>query len=276
MLLAATRRVCVVLILLAATAGGAAAQDAPPDAGPPGPPSGPPSWSWGVLVAGITQQQPYTGIKRFNFAIPLVYFENRWVQLMGPRLDVTPPPLTWGAGTDRELKVGLGVNLFGFGGYKASDAPILNGMENRKQGIFMGPFAKWSNPFVNVTAEWMLDASRNSEGQRFAIGVERTFGPIAQRLMFTPSLAVASLDKKYTDYYYGVRSAEARPDRPAYVAERTATTELGLRIDYMFSQKQAVFGSLQYTGLGSEIKNSPLVDRSGETFVLVGYLFRFR
>jgi hypothetical protein len=49
-------------------------------------------------------------------------------------------------GTDHELKVGVGVNLFGFGGYKASDAPILNGMENRRQGIFMGPAAKWSPP----------------------------------------------------------------------------------------------------------------------------------
>jgi outer membrane protein len=261
------------LTLLAATAAGVAAQDPPADAGPPGPPDQPKSWSWGLLVAGITQQQPYTGIKRFNFAIPLVYFENRWVQLLGPRLDVKAHSFKWGK--DQELAFGAGINLFGFNGYKAKDAPILNGMEDRKNGIFVGPFAKWSNPLVNVTAEWMLDASRNSEGQRFSIGVERTFGA-GRHLMFTPSAAVTTLDKKYTDYYYGVRGTEARADRPAYVAEGTTNADLGLRIDYMLDQKQAVFGSLQYTGLGSEIKNSPLVDRSGETFVLVGYLYRFR
>jgi outer membrane protein len=50
---------------------------------------------------------------------------------------------------------------------------------------------------------------------------------------------------------------------------------VSLRTDYLIDQHQAVFLSLQHTMLGSEIKDSPLTDRSSETMVLVGYLFRF-
>lgn len=281
MLLVPIRSACCALILIATFTASAAAQNtpapapapasAPPDAGPPE--GQPPSFSWGFLVAGITQQQPYTGIKRFNFGIPLPYFENKWVQLLGPRLDVKAHEFKWGK--DQELSFGVGVDLFGFNGYKPTDAPILNGMEQRKNGIFAGPFAKWKNPFATVTAEWMLDASRNSKGQRFSVGVERGFG-IGQRIMVTPGLSLTSLNGKYADYYYGVRAAEVRPDRPAYLAKSTMNVDFSVRTDYMLSQKQGIFGALQFTGLGTSIKDSPLVDRSNETMIIVGYLFRFK
>lgn len=31
----------------------------------------------------------------------------------------------------------------------------------------------------------------------------------------------------------------------------------------------------EYTALGNEIKNSPLTDRSGESMMILGYMFRF-
>jgi outer membrane protein len=275
MLLVRVRIMCCVLALLAGTAAGAAAQDPPaPPANGGGPPDEPkPSYSWGVAIAGITQQQPYTGIKRFNFAIPLVFFENNWLQLMGPRLDIKVPSVKWGK--EQELSFGAGVNLFGFNGYKPKDAPILNGMEERKNGIFAGPFAKWSNPIVNVTGEWMLDASRNSKGQRFSIGAERSWF-VGQRVMLTPGASVVWLDEKYANYYYGVRSAEARGDRPAYALDGAVNVDFNLRVDYMFDRKQSVFVMLQHTALDSKIKDSPLVDRSSEMMLFVGYLYRFK
>jgi len=263
-------RFTCVLTLLAAIAAGATAQEPPAGSGSPEEPK---SYSWGVGFAGLTQQQPYKGIDRFNMAIPMLYFENRWVQLMGPRLDVKLPGLKWA--NDQELSGGVGVHLFGFNGYKPDDAPILEGMKERKNGIFAGPFIKWSSPLMNVTAEWMLDTTGDSEGERVSIGVERSF-QVGQHFMFTPSAAATLLDEKYVNYYYGVRASEAREGRPAYAAESTMNVDVGVRTDYMIDQRQSVFLALQFTGLGQEIKDSPLVDRSNETTVLVGYLYRFR
>jgi outer membrane protein len=270
MLRAHARITCFALNLLAATAAGAAEQDSSADADSADESK---SYSWGLGIAGLSQQQPYAGIDRNNIAIPLIYFENRWVELMGPWLDLKLPGFEWGE--DQELKLALRTQLFGFDGYKAKDAPILNGMDERKAGIFAGPSFKWSNALVGVFGEWQFDVSGNSKGQRISIGLERQFH-VGEHLMFTPSATATWLDKKYADYYYGVRGAEARTGRPAYAGDSTVNAEFSLRTDYMFDQRQAVFMQVGYTALGSRIKDSPLTDRSGETMVLVGYLYRFR
>ena len=273
MLRALPRLTCFTLTLLAATAAGAAGQDALADARSADDDTADDSksYSWGLGVAALTKQQAYTGIDRDNLAIPLIYFENRWVQLLGPRLEFKLPGLEWGE--DQALSFAIGVEFDG-SGYEPSDAPILNGMDERKDGILAGASAKWSNPLVDVSAEWMYDASSESKGQRVSVGLERSF-PVGERFRITPSATAIWLDKKYADYYYGVRSAEARANRPAYVVDSTLNAEISLRTDYMIDERQMVFASLEYTALGSEIKDSPLTDRSGETGVFMGYLYRF-
>ena len=266
MLPARARLLHLALVLLAASAAGAAEQEGPPEG------EDSKSYSLGLGLAALSQQQGYTGIDRENIAIPVIYFENRWIQLFGPWLDIKAPGLEWSE--EQKFSSGVRTQLFGFNGYEPDDAPILNGMEERKNGIFAGPFAKWSNPLVDVSLEWMLDATGDSEGQRMTVGLERQFHS-GEHLMFTPSITATWMDDKYVDYYYGVRSSEARLGRPAFVAGNTMNTDFSLRTDYMFDQHHAVFGMLQYTALGSEIEDSPLTDRSSETMVLMGYMYRF-
>lgn len=257
-------------LLLAAATVGAAEQDSGP--GPDGE-RGEGSYSWGLGIAAFTQQQSYDGMDRFNMAIPVIFFENRWVELMGPTLDFKLPALEWGE--DHKLQLAARTELFGFDGYKAKDAPILSGMSRRKNGFFSGPAAKWSNPLVDVSAQWMFDVSGNSKGQRLSLGLERSWF-VGQHWMFTPSVTATWMDRKYADYYYGVRTTEARAGRPAYVADSTVNTELALRADYMLDEHQALFLQLGYTALGSEIKDSPLTSRSSETTAFLGYLYRFK
>jgi outer membrane protein len=270
-----TRISFIVLTSFAAVAASAAEQDPSidPGSGPEGddPAS---SYSWGLGVAGISQQQSYAGIDRDNLGIPLIYFENRWVELMGPWLDLKLPGLEWGEA--QELKFALRTQLFGFDGYKAKDAPVLSGMNERKSGIYVGPSFKWSSPHVDVFGEAMFDASGNSKGQRYSVGLARQF-PFGEHFMLTPSVTATWADKKYGDYYFGVRSTEARTGRPAYaIDDGTLNTQFSLRGDYFIDQRQAVFLEAGYTALDSMIKDSPLTDRSGESMLLFGYLYRFR
>jgi outer membrane protein len=266
MLPARARLLNLALALVTASVAGAPEHEAPPEG------EDSKSYSWGLGLAALSQQQGYTGIDRENRAVPVVYFENRWVQLFGPWLDIKAPDLEWGE--EQKLSSGMRTQLLGFNGYKSDDAPILSGMEERKSGISAGPFAKWSNPIVDVSLEWMLDASGNSKGQRMSFGLEKQFH-VGEHLMFTPSATATWMDQKYVDYYYGVRNTEARLGRAAYVADGTINADFSLRTDYMFDQHHAVIGMLQYTSLGSAIKVSPLTDRSGETMVLLGYMYRF-
>jgi MipA family protein len=260
-----------VLTLLAAVLSVASVAEAqgPPPGGGPGDESK--SSSWGLGVGALSMRQPYADIDSKNLVIPLIFFENRWVQLLGPTLEFKLPSFKLGG--DQELSLAAHVEFDG-GGYKPEDAPILRGMNKRKDGLLAGASAKWSNPLVDVAGEWAFDIANASRGQRFSLGLERSFF-LGKHVMLTPSATARWLDEKYVNYYFGVRSAEARADRPVYAAESTVNTELSLRTNYLFNERQSVFVSLDYTVLGREIKNSPLTDSSGESMVLAGYLFRF-
>lgn len=264
-------RKIIASLMLASFAVAAAAQesDSPPDGGPP---EDDKPYSWGLGIGGISKQQAYTGIDRDNMGIPLIYFENRWVQLFGPWLDIKLPSLEFK--NDQELSFGIRTQFFGTDGYEADDAPILAGMEERKESLLVGAYAKWSNPFADFSAEYLQDVSGESEGSRIKVGVEKSW-QVGQHWRFTPSATATYYDDKYIDYYYGVRANEARVGRPVYVGDATMNFDVGLRTDYMFDQHQAVFVMLEYTALGSEIDDSPLTDRSNETMVLLGYLYRF-
>jgi outer membrane protein len=262
------RLVFLASTLLVAHAAAAGEQNPSTDEGLRGEP---PSYIFGLGLGGIARQQAYAGIDRDILPIPIVYFENRWLQLIGPAVEFKLPGLAWGG--EQELSFGLRAEFDG-SGYKAKDAPVLQGMARRKNGVLAGISAKWSNPLVELKGEWMMDASSASEGQRIRVGVERAF-QAGERFTLTPGASATYLDGKYADYYYGVRAGEARAGRPAHVVDATVNAGFALRTDYMIDRKQMLFLQAEYTALGNEITDSPLVSRSGETSLFLGYLYRF-
>lgn len=225
---------------------------------------------WGLGMAAGVKQQPYTGAGNKTQGLPLIYFENRHVRVLGTGVELKVSKFDLGARSS--LSFGLRAR-YGLGGYKPSDAPILEGMEERKGSIWLGAGVTWRNEIADVSAEWLGDASGKSKGQNLRLGLQREFR--AGNFTLTPRVDAVWLDGKYVDYYYGVRPDEARLDRPAYLGKSTLNTEIGLRVGYAIDSHQSVFVDISATQLGKQIKNSPLVDRSSQTAVSAGYLYRF-
>lgn len=243
-----------------------AAQAADPNNG------GESSMSWSLGIGASSKQAPYTGIDRENQALPLLRFENRYVEVFGPRIGVKLPGLQ--ISETQKLNFSL-VGKYDGSGYEADDAPILNGMKKRRGGFWAGAKAEWDTGLFELGAEWLGDASGNSKGQRFSLGLEKTWR-FGHQFMLTPRLGAHWHDKKYVDYYYGVRDSEVRADRPAYQGKSGVNAELGVRGIYMFDQRHSLMMDVEVTRLASSIKDSPLVDRSTENRVFLGYLYRFR
>jgi MipA family protein len=258
---------CVFLILLAVVVTNAAAQALPQDddSGEEN------SMSWGLGVAGMVMQKPYTGIDLEYEPIPVIYFETRWVQLIGPTLEFKLPGISWSQ--EHALSFGVRVEYDG-SGYKQGEAPILNGMAERKSGFLAGAAAKWDSSLLSVFAEAMFDATGHSKGRRISLGVERMFF-VGEHVMITPSVAAIQLDKQYANYYFGVLPGEARAGREAYAPGSSWNTSFSLRTDYMWGDHHALILQGEYTALGNEIKNGPLTDRAGESMLILGYMFRF-
>ena len=226
--------------------------------------------SWGLGVG--SKQEPYRGMDRDTKALPLLQYENQYLKIMGPGAELKLPGLR--ISDTQRLSFGL-IGKYEGAGYEAKDSPYLAGMAEREGGFWLGGKVQWDNEWVNVSARWTADASGNSKGQQFSLGLERNFR-LGQQFMLSPRLTATWQDRKTVDYYYGVRAGEARAGRAAYQGESGVNTELGLRGMYLFDRHHSVFADVGVKRLHSGIKNSPLVDRSSETGVFLGYMYRFR
>lgn len=231
----------------------------------------PPSSSWSLGLGAMSAQSPYTGVDRETKAVPLIRYENEYVRLSGLEIGLKLPGLD--ISDSQKINFSI-IAKKGGSGYEADDAPILNGMSKRKDGFWAGAKMEWESDLVDVSAEWLADASGNSKGQIFSLGVEKTWR-FGDHVMLTPRLGASWQDKKYVDYYFGVRNSEVRIDRAAYVGKSGVTTEVGVRGMYKFDKTHSMFMDVGVSSLAKEIKDSPLVDRSTENRVFIGYLYSF-
>ena len=220
-------------------------------------------WSLGLGVAGV--QKVYRDIDRDSTPLPILNFENKWVSVGVPRVDVklyTSPALSF------RLRA-----RYAGDGYESEDSPYLAGMDERKGSVWAGGAAIWKNDIANVSAELLGDASGNSKGSRFKLQVDHRFG--MGSFGITPRLGAEFYDRKYVEYYYGVKASEATATRSAYQGDSSTGVEAGLRVDYSPARQHTVFLDLGVTGYGDAIKDSSLVEKSSQSRVSVGYIYRF-
>lgn len=222
--------------------------------------------SWG-LGAGVTMtNKPYRDFDNKAEVIPLITYENQWVRVFGPSVEVKLPsagPVAF------KLNARYALNE----GYESSDSSFLSGMDERKASVWLGASASWRTDIATLSAGWMGDASGESKGQQIRLSAEKNFR--FESFTFAPRLTATWLDSKYVGYYYGVRSHEARAWRPQYDGRSTVNTELALRSSYALRPNQTLSLDVGITMLGSSIKDSPLVDRSTVPSARLSYLYRF-
>ena len=219
---------------------------------------------WGLGLAVGLDRKAYRDYDNDVQALPLLLFENRYISFFGATLDAKLPssgPLSF------RLRA-----RYANDGYEAKDSPFLRGMAERKGGVWLGGAVLWRGSVVNASAE-ALAATGDAEGKRVKLELNRNFQVGA--LTFTPRVAANWQDKKFVDYYYGVRAAEVRVGRAAYTGDAASNVELGLRMGYAVAPRHNVFVDLSATKMGSAIKDSPLVDRSNQGSVKAGYLYSF-
>jgi len=227
--------------------------------------------SFGIGVGVASSQKAYAGIDRETKVIPLLQYENQYIRVQGLGVEVKLPGLV--ISDTQRLNLSL-VGRSAPAGYEASDAPILRGMAERKSSIWVGAKAEWKSSLANVSLDWTSDVSGHSKGQKLNVGVAHTWRA-APGLMITPRIGATWQDGKYNDYYYGVRSGEARAGRAAYRPGAGTSPEAGLTGVYMFNRHHSVMLGASVTGLPTAVKNSPLVDRSTENRVFMAYTYRF-
>ena len=219
---------------------------------------------WGLGLGLGFDRSPLREFDDDVDALPLVMYEGKRVSVFGNRIDWKLP--SYGA-TSFRLRA-----KYGNDGYEAEDSPYLTGMEERKGGLWLGAAATWRSGATSLAME-VLTSTGDAEGKRVKLELNREFRHGA--FTVTPRISANWYDDKFVDYYYGVRSNEARAGRAAYLGESAGTAELGVRFGYAIKRRHNVFVDVSGTSLGGKIKDSPLVERSSESSVKLGYLYAF-
>ena len=207
----------------------------------------------------------YVGVGNKTTALPLLHYENRWVDIGIPKIDLklySNPALS--------LRLRL---RYANDGYKGSDSYFLQGMGDRHASFWAGGALVVRNPYFVTKAELLGDASGNSKGTRAKLEFSRRF--MLGSVGLTPDLSLQWFNGKYVNYYYGVLPDEARPWRPAYDPGATTDVGLGLKADYALTRRSVLLMKLEYLRLGSAIKDSPLVDANSQRGIFLGWAYRY-
>lgn len=219
---------------------------------------------WGLGAGVGVGQSPYKGYGTKVEPFPLVYFDDKWVHLLGTTLDLKVG--TWhGVSVALRGKYSLG------DGYKQSDAPVLNGMEDRNGAFWYGPALAWHTAFGTLSGNYLLGGNK---GEKAALDYSKSFD--VGDFSLTPHVGIEWLSGKYVNYYYGVRPSETRPGRPAYTGTATSRTSLGTRVDYNVTKHQRFVLDVGVSHLGSGITDSPLVGKRFIPDIKLGYIYQFK
>ncbi|WP_118178795.1 MipA/OmpV family protein [Paraburkholderia phosphatilytica] len=219
---------------------------------------------WGLGAGVGLRESPYKGDGMQVMPFPLVSFDDKWVHLIGTTVDLK-------IGDWSGVSVALRGRYSLADGYRQSDAPILNGMENRNGAFWYGPALAWHTAYGTLSGDFLLGGNK---GERAGLDYSKSFG--LGQFSITPHVGIDWLSSQYVNYYYGVRPSEARSDRPAYTGTATWNVSLGTRVDYRLTAHQRVLLDVGVSHLGSGVTDSPLVGKRFIPEVRIGYNYQFK
>jgi MipA family protein len=222
----------------------------------------------GIGAAVLVDKDGYRSVGAETLLLPGVSVVNKWVVLFGPQVD-----LRLVGADDRRWWVGVRVEARQ-DGFEAEDGAFLAGMAERRGGVFAGLAAAWTLDNGLEIAVDAVGARRREQGRVASIELGRTWQ--AGAWSWKPRVGLEWADKRYIDYYYGVRPQEATPLRPAYTGRAARSVELGLDLRWSFAPRQTLFANLNYERYPNAIRKSPLIEASGIPQLVLGWQYRLR
>ncbi|CZF86649.1 outer membrane protein OmpV [Grimontia marina] len=176
-------------------------------------------------------------------------------------------------GTDGDL-VNLGVHLTSAGiGYDDDTSDFLKGMDDRDISVDLGLNADFQVGTGVISTYFQHDISGAYKGYLAGVRYFDIF-PIGDADLVSFA-GVMFQSKDFVDYYFGVQPKEARANRPEYTGKSSVAYEVGYKLIYPISENWNLTQSTQYTELGSDVADSPIVDSKHQWLVGATVAYHF-
>jgi len=213
----------------------------------------------------VIRSKPFEGIDSKVYPVPLFGYEGERLYLRGI------------SGGYRLIKAGgfsVGPTVRPrFEGYDASDSSALAGMKNRNATVDGGIDVAWRTDWGLLSAVTVTDMLGAHDGYEIELSYTARF--TRANFDFIPGFALTWRNSNLVDYYYGVKTSEARAGRPAYSPDAALTPLVRLAIQRDLKKRWGLLFATQYEWLASEMRDSPIVDDDGILSVLLGVTYSF-
>jgi len=156
-------------------------------------------------------------------------------------------------------------------GYDSEDSFALAGMDDRDGSLDGGIKSSLNLQWMYVSLVAVTDLLGEHEGQEISTVLSKKL----YEGILTPRIGFKWLSEDLVDHYYGVKSSEATGSRPAYAGDSTVNFLAGVSVGVPISEKWAIIGDFEYENLGSEIEDSPIIDREDIFTYVLGAVYRF-
>jgi outer membrane protein len=154
-------------------------------------------------------------------------------------------------------------------GFNASSGTKLAGMATRRGSVQGGPTFDWEGALGSVSVGYFADLMGASHGGYWDAIYDKSL-LTNERWHVNGTIEISRLNAKMVNYYFGVRSTEAIPDRPVYQPGSTTNVTLWLTGQYALTTRYALMFGANVTTLGSAAGNSPIVERRYAPLFYVG------
>lgn len=157
--------------------------------------------------------------------------------------------------------------------YEDDDDNYLDGMRDRDMTLDGGVSVNMDFEAFDASVTYLTDLFSKHQGQEVRLTLSRV--ERCGDLVLRPSVGVSYFNSNFTDYYYGVRSKEARANRPVFDCGDAVNWFASISANYQLNCNWSLFGAFSYEWLPSEITKSPVVNRDYSTSIMAGLLYKF-
>lgn len=233
------------------------------------------SSQWGLGLGAVVSDNPYAGRDVRYLPIPLLTYDSPRFFFQGVTVGVHLLDTS-------ALEIDL-IAEANFDGVDAKDLGVQelarNGidralLEDRKDSADVGFDMKFSGRYGELNFQARADVLDASGGYEAAV----SYGyPIAlsERLQLTPSVGARWQSEDRANYYYGILDKEVARGVTNYRPGSVVIPEVGLDLNYAFSERWMMLGSISYRALPSKVEDSPLLDSGQAVGFFIGVLRAF-
>ena len=224
--------------------------------------------SFDLAGAGVgVMTRPYDGVHSETRVLPFLIAEYKDFYVRGLEAGyhfLKAAPLTLSAIIQPRLM-----------GYSSSDSSALSDMKDRRISLDAGLKAVYALPWhgLDATAKVLTDTLSRNQGSMYQLALARTFEGRIYRII--PSAGVRYDDANSVDYYYGVNDDEARAGRAAYAPRGAMDPFANVAVTCGIAKRLIVVMLFDVESLGSDVRKSPIVDKSYVFSAAAGLTYRF-